>query len=393
MSDDWDIRTKLVHEGSRRSQYGEVSEALFLTQGFVYPTAESAEARFEALGEDEFIYARYGNPTVRMFEDRMAAILGYEDAFGCASGMAAVNGALMALSKAGDRVVASRALFGSCLYVLENVLGRFGVEIVLVDGTDNAAWEEAITPETTLVFLESISNPTLEVIDLKHVCDLAHANGALVLVDDAMATPIFSYSKACGADLVIVSTTKHVDGQGRCLGGMIVGSRELIRGPIETYLKHTGGAMSPFHAWVQLKALETMDLRVRAQADGALAVAQALEGHPKVSRVSYPMLQSHPQHAVAMRQGESGGTVVAFEIAGGKDACFRFLNALKVFTISNNFADAKSIVTHPATTTHQRLPQDQKDILGISGGLVRLSVGLESQKDLIADLMAALEQA
>jgi O-succinylhomoserine sulfhydrylase len=391
MSDDWDIRTKLVHKGSRRSQYGEVSEAMYLTQGFVYPTAESAEQRFQSLGEDEFIYARYGNPTVRMFEDRIAAILGYEDAFGCASGMAAVNGALMALTKAGDRVVSSRALFGSCLYVLENILARFGVEIVLVDGTDNAAWEAAITPETTLVFLESMSNPTLEVIDLKHVCDLAHANDALVLVDDAMATPIFSYAKECGADLVLLSTTKHVDGQGRVLGGMIVGSRELIRGPIETYLKHTGGAMSPFHAWVQLKALETLDLRVRAQAAGALEVAEFLEAHPNVARVSYPTLPSHPQYEVAKRQAESGGTVVAFEIAGGKEACFKFLNALNVFTISNNFADAKSIVTHPATTTHQRVPQDQKDILGITGALVRLSVGLESTKDLISDLKQALD--
>ncbi|SPF78282.1 trans-sulfuration enzyme family protein [Pseudoprimorskyibacter insulae] len=391
MSDDWDIRTKLVHKGSRRSQYGEVSEAMYLTQGFVYPTAEAAEQRFQSLGEDEFIYARYGNPTVRMFEDRIAAILGYEDAFGCASGMAAVNGALMALTKAGDRVVSSRALFGSCLYVLENILARFGVEIVLVDGTDNAAWDAAITPDTTLVFLESMSNPTLEVIDLKHVCDLAHANGALVLVDDAMATPIFSYAKDCGADLVLLSTTKHVDGQGRVLGGMIVGSRDLIRGPIETYLKHTGGAMSPFHAWVQLKALETLDLRVRSQAAGALEIAAFLEAHPKVARVSYPTLPSHPQYEVAKRQAESGGTVVAFEIAGGKDECFKFLNALNVFTISNNFADAKSIVTHPATTTHQRVPQDQKDILGITGALVRLSVGLESTKDLILDLKQALD--
>ena len=391
MSNEWDIRTKLVHQGSRRSQYGEVSEAMYLTQGFVYPTAEAAQKRFEALGEDEFIYARYGNPTVRMFEDRIASVLGYEDAFGCASGMAAVNGALMALTKAGDRVVASRALFGSCLYILENILARYGVEVVLVDGTDNAAWDEAITDGTTLVFLESISNPTLEVIDLKYVCDLAHAKGALVLVDDAMATPVFSYCKSCGADLVLLSTTKHVDGQGRVLGGMIVGSQELIRGPIETYLKHTGGAMSPFHAWVHLKAMETMDLRVRAQAAGAWQIAAELEKHPKIARVSYPGLPSHPQHEVAMRQGESGGTVLAFEVAGGKEACFKFLDALQVFTISNNFADAKSIATHPATTTHQRLPQDQKDTLGISGGLVRLSVGLEAVADLIADLNQALD--
>ncbi|MCB1332134.1 MAG: O-succinylhomoserine sulfhydrylase [Roseivivax sp.] len=391
MKDTWNTRTKMVHAGSRRSQYGEVSEAIYLTQGFVYDSAEQAEARFQKAGQDEFIYARYGNPTVRMFEDRMAAIEGYEDAFACASGMAAVSGALTALLKAGDHVVSARALFGSCLYVLEDVLARFGVEITLVDGTDNAAWEAAIRPNTRLVFLESISNPTLEVIDLAHVVEVAHRNGALVLVDNAMPTPVFSYAKSCGADLVIVSTTKHVDGQGRMLGGVICGARELIRGPIETYIKHTGGAMNPFTAWVHLKALETMDLRVRSQAATALAIAEALEGHPKLTGVRYPGLPSHPQHAVAMTQAPSGGTVLAFEVAGGKAACFRFLNALEIFTISNNFADAKSIVTHPATTTHQRLPQEQKDLLGISDGLVRLSAGLEDVGDLIADLMQALE--
>lgn len=386
-------RTTLVHGGTRRSQYGEVSEAMFLTQGFVYDTAEAAEQRFIKAGQDEFIYARYGNPTVRMFEDRMAAICGYEDAFATASGMAAVNGALMALSKAGDHIVSSRALFGSCLYVLENVLARFGVEITLVDGTDNAAWEAAIRPDTALVFLEAISNPTLEVIDLKHVVEVAHRNGAKVIVDDAMATPIFSYAASCGADICVISTTKHVDGQGRMLGGVVCGDRETIRGPIETYLKHTGAALNPFSAWVHLKSLDTLDLRVRAQAAGALTIAKALEAHPKITRVSYPGLPSHPQHAVAMSQAESGGTVVAFEVAGGREPCFRFMNALEVFTISNNFADSKSIVTPPAFTTHQRVPQEQKDILGITPGLVRLSVGLEDTDDLLADLMQALETA
>jgi len=387
----WKKRTRAVHSGTRRSQYGEVSEAIFLTQGFVYPSAEAAEARFETLGEDEFIYARYGNPTVRMFEDRMADILGYEDAFACTSGMAAVSGALTALLKAGDHVVSSRALFGSCLYVLEDILARFGVEITLVDGTDNAAWDAAIRPDTTLVFLESISNPTLEVVDLKHVCDVAHKVGALVLVDDAMATPIYSYASECGADLALVSTTKHVDGQGRMLGGLIAGSKDLVRGPIETYMKHTGGAMNPFTAWTHLKALETLDLRVRAQCDTALAIANALDGHPKLSAIRYPTHSAHPQHDLARAQAETGGTVMALEVKGGKDACFKFLNALELFTISNNFADAKSIVTHPATTTHQRLPQEQKDTLGISGGLVRLSAGLEDAGDLIDDLLAALD--
>ncbi|WP_407495271.1 trans-sulfuration enzyme family protein [Pseudooceanicola sp. MF1-13] len=389
---DWKKRTQLVHGGSRRSQYGEVSEAIFVTQGFVYTTAEAAEARFQSLGDDEFIYARYGNPTVRMFENRLSSVVGYEDGFACTSGMAAVTGALTALLKAGDHVVASRALFGSCLYVLQDVLGRFGVEVTLVDGTDNAAWDAAITDQTALVFLESISNPMLEVVDLAHVVKVAHAKGALVIVDDAMATPIFSYSAACGADLCVISTTKHVDGQGRMLGGMICGSKDLIRGPIEAYMKHTGGAMNPFTAWVQLKSLDTLDLRVRAQAGAAMEIAQALEGHPKLNSVRYPQLPSHPQHDIAMQQAPSGGTVLAFEVKGGKEACFKMLNALQIFSISNNFADSKSIATHPATTTHQRLPQDQKDILGISDGAVRLSVGLEDVSDLIADLTQALDQ-
>ena len=387
----WKKRTQAVHAGTRRSQYNEISEAMFLTQAFVYPTAEAAEARFIEAGEDEFIYARYGNPTNRMFEDRLAMLEGTEDAFACASGMAAVNGALMALTQAGDHVVSSRALFGSCLYVLEDVLGRFGVDITLVDGTDNAAWEAAIRPDTKLVFLEAISNPTLEVIDLKHVVDLAHANDALVVVDNAMPTPVFSYAAKLGADLVVYSTTKHVDGQGRMLGGAICGSRELVRGPIETYVKHTGGAINPFAAWTHLKALETLDLRVRAQADSAIQVANALVDHPKLSRMSYPTHPSHPQYDIAIAQAPSGGTVLAIEVKGGKDACFRFLNALEIFTISNNFADAKSIATHPATTTHQRLPQGQKDLLGISDGLVRLSIGLEDPDDLIRDLKQALE--
>ncbi len=388
----WSKRTEAIHAGIRRSQYGELSEAMFMTQAFVYPDAATAEARFVKSGPDEFIYARYGNPTNRMFEDRIAAIEGTEDAFACTSGMAAVNGALMALTKAGDHVVASRALFGSCLYVLEEVLGRFGVEITIVDGTDNAAWEAAIRPDTRLVFFESISNPTLEVIDLAYVVDLAHENGALVVVDNAMITPVFSYATRLGADLVVYSTTKHVDGQGRMLGGAICGSRELIRGPIEAYVKHTGGAINPFAAWTHLKALETLDLRVRAQAESTMKVAEALADHPKLARMSYPTHPSHPQYEVAISQAPSGGTVLAIEVKGGKDACFKFLDALEIFIISNNFADAKSIATHPATTTHQRLPQEQKDALGITDGLVRLSIGLEDPDDLIADLTRALDQ-
>ena len=391
MSDTWKKQTKLVHSGTRRSQYGEVSEAIFLTQGFVYDTAEAAEARFIEAGADEFIYARYGNPTVRMFEERMAQLEGVEDAFATASGMAAVNGALTSILKAGDHVVSSRALFGSCLYVLEDVLSRFGVEVTFVDGRDLGAWKSAIRPDTAAVFLESVSNPTLEVIDLKAVCDMAHAVGALAVVDNVFATPVHSYAVESGADLIVYSTTKHVDGQGRCLGGVILGSTELIRKKVEPYLKHTGGAMSPFNAWVMLKSLDTLALRVRAQCDSALTLAGRLEAHPKVARVLYPGLPSHPQHKLAQRQSEAGGTVLAVEVKGGKEGAFRFLNALEIFTISNNFADSKSIVTHPATTTHQRLAQDQKDTLGISPGLIRMSCGLEDTSDLWADISAALD--
>jgi O-succinylhomoserine sulfhydrylase len=387
---EWKTRTKLVHSGIRRSQYGEVSEAIWLTQGFVYDSAEQAEARFLKAGDDEFIYARYGNPTIRMFEERIAALEGTEDAFATASGMAAVNAALMALLRAGDHVVSSRALFGSCLYILEEVLPRFGVEVTFVDGTDLGQWRAAIRPQTKVVFLESISNPTLEIIDLPAVAGLAHAAGALVVADNAFATPVYSYARSAGADLIVYSTTKHVDGQGRCLGGVILGPRELIRKKVEPYLKHTGGAMSPFNAWVMLKGLETLDLRVRAQSATALKLAAALEGHPALSRVIYPHLASHPQAALGRALMEEGGTVFAIDVKGGKERTFEVLNALEIFTISNNFADAKSIVTHPATTTHQRLPDEQKQRLGITPGLVRVSCGLEDADDLLADLLAAL---
>ena len=387
----WKPRTQAVHGGARRSQYGEVAEALYLTQGFVYPSAEAAEARFVALGEDEFIYARYGNPTVAAFEERMAALEGTEDAFAAASGMAAVSGALTAMLRAGDHVVSSRALFGSCLYVLEEVLGRYGVEVSFVDGTDLEAWRAALRPDTRAVFLESVSNPTLEVIDLRAVADLAHGVGALVVVDNVFATPVFSRAVEMGADVVVYSATKHIDGQGRCLGGVICASREFIRGTVEPYMKHTGGAMSPFNAWVLLNGLTTLDLRVRAQAASAQRLAEALEGHPALAQVRFPGLKAHAQHALARAQMGGPGTVLSFELKGGKEAAFRFLNALRVVLISNNLGDARSIVTHPATTTHQRLPDDQKALLGIAPGLVRLSVGLEDAEDLLADVLGALE--
>ncbi len=390
MNDNWNKRTRAVHGGVRRSQYGEVSEAIFLTQGFVYDSAEAAQARFIGAGEDEFIYARYGNPTVRMFEERIASLEGAEDGFATASGMAAVSGALTAMLKAGDHVVAARALFGSCLYVLEEVLTRFGVEVTFVDGTDLDQWRAALRPGTAAVFFESVSNPTLEIIDIAAVADLAHGVGARVVVDNVFATPVFSDAIAQGADVVIYSATKHIDGQGRALGGVILGTREFIRKTVEPYMKHTGGAMSPFTAWVMLKGLETLDLRVNAQADGALALAEALQGHPNLARVIYPGHPRHAQHDLCLRQMGKGGTVVSLDLAGGQAAAFRFLNALNIAVISNNLGDAKSIVTHPATTTHQRLSEDQRAALGITPGLVRFSVGLEDAGDLIADVLQAL---
>lgn len=390
MGNDWKTRTRLVHEGSRRSQYGEMAEAIFLTQGFAYTSAEQAEARFIKAGTDEFIYARYGNPTVRMFEDRIAAIEGTEDAFATASGMAAVNGALVSMLRAGDHVVAARALFGSCLYILQDLLGRYGVRVDFVDGTDLGQWQAAITPGTKAVFFESVSNPTLEIIDIAAVSTIAHAAGALVIVDNVFATPIFSRAVDQGADVVVYSTTKHIDGQGRALGGVICGTSEFVRKVAEPYLKHTGAAMSPFTAWIMLNGMATLDLRCRAMAETAARIAQALEGEPAVRRVIYPGLASHPQAALAAAQMGSGGTMVTFDIRGGKEAAFRFMNALRIILISNNLGDAKSIATHPATTTHQRLPDDQKAALGITPGLIRLSVGLEDAGDLIADLQAAL---
>ncbi|WP_197917222.1 O-succinylhomoserine sulfhydrylase [Thiosulfatihalobacter marinus] len=388
---DWNTRTKLVHGGTRRSQYNEVSEAIFLTQGFVYDTAEQAEARFIEAGPDEFIYARYGNPTVAMFEERIALLEGAEDAFATASGMAAVNGALCSMLKAGDHVVSARALFGSCLYILEEILTRFGVEVTFVDGTDLDAWRAAVRPGTKAVFFESMSNPTLEVIDVAGVAGIAHSVGARVVVDNVFSTPVFSNAIAQGADAVIYSATKHIDGQGRTLGGVILGTKEFIRKTVEPYMKHTGGSMSPFNAWVMLKGLETIDLRVRAQAASALALAEALQGHAALERVIYPGLKDHAQNALVQRQlGGKGGTVLSLDIRGGQAAAFRFLNTLKVAVISNNLGDAKSIATHPATTTHQRLSDDMKDELGITPGLVRFSVGLEDAEDLIADVQQAL---
>ncbi|WP_170769396.1 O-succinylhomoserine sulfhydrylase [Ruegeria lacuscaerulensis] len=392
MSENWNKRTQAVHGGIRRSQYNEVSEAIFLTQGFVYENAEQAEARFIETGPDEFIYARYGNPTVSMFEQRIAALEGGEDAFATASGMAAVNAALVSMLKAGDHVVSAKALFGSCLYILENILTRYGVEVTFVDGTDLDAWKAAIRPDTKAVFFESMSNPTLEVIDIEAVATLAHAVGATVIVDNVFSTPVFSRAIQQGADVVVYSATKHIDGQGRALGGVIISTKEFIRGTVEPYLKHTGGALSPFNAWVMLKGLETMALRVNAQAETAQIIAEALEDHPALERTLYPGLKTHAQNALVQSQlGGKGGTVLSLDIKGGKAAAFAFLNAMTIPVISNNLGDAKSIATHPATTTHQRLSDAQKDELGITPGLIRFSVGLEDASDLLADIKRALD--
>ena len=389
MSDNWKKRTQLVHGGIRRSQYGEVSEAIFMTQGFVYETAEAAEQRFVKIEGDEFIYARYGNPTVKMFEDRLASLEGAEAAFACASGMAAVNGALTSMLRAGDHVVSSRALFGSCLYILEEILPRYGVEVSFVDGKNIDEWKAAIREDTKAVFFESVSNPALEVVDIAAVSELAHAVGAKVVCDNVFATPVYSDAIAQGADVVVYSATKHIDGQGRALGGVILGTEEHIRGVVEPYMKHTGGSLSPFSAWLMLKGLETIELRVKAQADSAQRIAEALSREDKLAHVAYPGLPAHPQHELAMRQMGAGGTVVVFD-AGSREAAFRLLNALDIVIISNNLGDAKSIATHPASTTHQRLPEAQKAALGITPGLIRLSVGLEDAEDLIEDLRQAI---
>ena len=386
-------RTRLIHAGQRRSRYGETSEAIYLTQGFVYPDAEAAAARFEgelAEGEEGFIYARYGNPTVAMFEDRIAALEGAEAAFATASGMAAVHAALMCQLKAGDHVVAARALFGSCLYVVETLCPRFGIDITLVDGTDLAAWRAAMRPETKACFLETPSNPTMEIIDLKAVAEITHSVGARLVVDNVFATPMFQRPLELGADIVVYSATKHIDGQGRCLGGVVLGTERFIRDEVEPYVKHTGPALSPFNAWVMLKGLETLALRAHAQTDGAEALAGWLSGADKQTGVMYPGLPSHPQHNLALAQMERPGTMLSFEVGDGQAGAFRFLNTLRLIRISNNLGDAKSLVTHPTTTTHERLTEEARLALGITPGLVRLSVGLEDPEDLREDLESAL---
>jgi O-succinylhomoserine sulfhydrylase len=383
------FETRLVHSGTLRSQFGETSEALFLTQGYVYETASQAEKRFK--GEDPgYQYSRFSNPTVAMFEERMCALEGAQAARATATGMAAVNTALMGQLRAGDHIVAAKALFGSCRYIVEEHLPRYGVSSTLVEGTDLAQWRNAVRPNTKTFFLESPTNPTLEVIDIAEVAKIAHTAGATLVVDNVFSTPLWQRPLELGADCVVYSATKHIDGQGRCLGGVILASEDFIQKHVHTLLRQTGPSISPFNAWVLLKGLETLSVRVQRQTDTAATVAVALSEHPKISRLIYPGRTDHPQAAVAHRQMRAGSTLVAFEVKGGKAAAFRFQDALKLVRISNNLGDAKSLITHPATTTHQRLTPAQRAELGISDGFLRLSAGLEHPDDLVEDVMAGL---
>jgi len=382
--------TRLVQSGILRSQFGETSEALFLTQGYVYDDSAQAEARFK--GEDPgYQYSRFANPTVNMFEQRIAEFEGAEAARAVATGMAAVTLAMMGQVKAGDHVVASKAIFGSCLYVMEDYLPRYGVTSTIVDGFDLDAWRAAMRPNTKACFLETPTNPNLEVLDIAEIAKIAHSAGATLVVDNVFSTPLWQSPLQLGADCVVYSTTKHIDGQGRCLGGVILGSQKFITDNIHTYIRQTGPSMSPFNAWVMLKGLETLAVRVRAQTDTAGKVATELAKHPKVSRLIYPGRPDHPQAAVVAKQMRGGSTLVAFEVAGGKKGAFAFQDALKLVRISNNLGDAKSLITHPATTTHQRLKPEQRADLGISDGMVRLSCGLEHADDLVEDLLTALK--
>jgi O-succinylhomoserine sulfhydrylase len=381
--------TRLVRGGTERTHHGETAEALFLNSGFVYPDGETAERRFA--GEEEgYVYARYGNPTVTMFEERLRLLEGAEACYGVGSGMAAVWGALACQVKAGDHIVSSRALFGSCYQIVTNILPRFGVTSTLVDGNDMARWRDAIGPGTKLVFLESPSNPGLEIIDIAQVSAIAHQRGASVVVDNIFATPILQKPLELGADVVVYSGTKHFDGQGRVLGGAIVSTRKFKEELLKPFLRHTGPSLSPFNAWVLLKGMETLKLRVMAQCDAALAIATALQSVPGVSRVSYPFLDSHPQAALARRQMRGGGTVVTFDVGGGKAQAFDMLRRLRLIDISNNLGDAKSLITHPASTTHRNIGPEARDAMGIGDGMLRLSVGLEDVEDLLADLSQAL---
>lgn len=382
------LETQLVHGGIQRSHFGEVSEALFLNSGFCYDAAETAESRFNGVAPG-YVYSRYSNPTLVMLEERLAALEGAERCIVVASGMAAVFAALMSILKSGDRVVANKVLFGSCHYIITEILPRFGISYELVEGGDKAAWEAALAKPTAAVFIETPANPTLQLTDIAHVC--AHKGAAKVIVDNVFATPLFQRPLELGADMVIYSTTKYFDGQGRTLGGAVLGSKALLEEKVLPFHRHTGPALSPFNAWVVLKGLETLGIRMERHVANAKRVAAALENHPAVARVHYPGLASFAQYALAQRQMKEPGALMAIELNGGKEAAFAFLNGLRLISISNNLGDAKSLATHPATTTHSNMTAEARAAIGITDGVVRLSVGLETAADLEADVMHALE--
>ncbi len=384
------LATRLIHSGTERTEFGETSEALFLTSGFVYDTAEQAQAAFDGTAE-RFQYTRFGNPTVAMLEARLASIEGAEACRVTATGMAAIHATMLSHLKTGDRLVASRALFGSCHWIISTLLPRYGIETEFVDGCDVDAWRAALARPTAMVLLESPSNPMLDVIDLRAVCTLAHRAQALVVVDNVFATPLLQRPLELGADIVVYSCTKHMDGQGRVLGGAILGSKAWIEGTLQPFLRNTGPSLAPFNAWVLLKSLDTLALRVEAGCQRAFEVADYIGRQSATARVFYPARADHPQHALAMAQMSAGGTVVTFELSGGKPDAFVFLNALRLIAISNNLGDTKSLATHPATTTHMRIGPDERRRLGITDGVIRLSVGLEDPIDLCADLARGFE--
>jgi O-succinylhomoserine sulfhydrylase len=389
---EWGLGTQMVHGGQTRSQHAETAEAIFMTSGYVYSSAEEAQAAFDN-SKPRFVYGRFGNPTVSMFEERMALLEGAEAARATASGMAAVFASLACLVKSGDRVVASDALFGSCNYIVQEMLPKWGVETQFVDGRDLEQWKKALSKPTKVVLLETPSNPSLRLVDMKAVCDLAHAAGAQVIVDNVFATPLLQRPLEFGADIVVYSATKHIDGQGRSLGGVILGTAKYINETLQPFVRHTGPSLSPVNAWILLKGLETLDLRMQRHCESTEKIAKALQGHAKLNDVLYPTLESFPQVELARKQMSAGGSIISIDLKGGKEASFRFLNALKLVLISNNLGDAKSLATHPTTTTHQRLTPEQKAAQGITPGLVRLSVGLEDVADILADVKQALDAA
>jgi len=388
----WGLQTKLIRGGVKRSELGETAEAIFTTSGFRYDRAEIAEARFAGKAEG-FTYSRLSNPSVAMFEERMALIEGAPVARATATGMAAVSAALLCQLSAGDHLVAARALFGSCRYIIEELLPRYGVSTTLVDGTDNAAWERAITAQTSAVFLETPANPTLEITDLVHVCGLAHAAGARVVIDNVFATPILQKPREMGADVVVYSATKHIDGQGRVMGGCILCDEDFFTDHLNQFLRHTGPTLSPFNAWVLYKGLETLELRITRMCATAAVLADYLAQKPALARVLYPGRKDHPQHGLAMKQMSAGGSVITFDVPGGREQAFALLDSLELIDISNNLGDAKTLITHPASTTHQRLSLEEREQVGIGAGTVRLSVGLENAEDLIDDLEQACAKA